>query len=96
MNVKPLGDKLIVKRAQAQDKTDSGIYLPESAKDAPKEGEIVATGKGILNKNSGDYMPFTVKKGDRVIFSSYAGTEIKIEGNEFLIMTENDILGIID
>jgi chaperonin GroES len=96
MNVKPLGDKLIVKRAQAQDKTDSGIYLPESAKDTPKEGEIVATGKGILNKNSGDYMPFTVKKGDRVIFSSYAGTEIKIEGNEFLIMTENDILGIID
>jgi len=96
MNVKPLGDKLIVKRAQAQDKTDSGIYLPESAKDTPKEGEIVATGKGILNKNSGEYMPFTVKAGDRVIFSSYAGTEIKIEGDEFLIMTENDILGIID
>jgi len=96
MNVKPLGDKLIVKRAQAQDKTDSGIYLPESAKDTPKEGEIVATGKGILNKNSGEYMPFTVKTGDRVIFSSYAGTEIKIEGEEFLIMTENDILGIID
>lgn len=96
MNVKPLGDKLIVKRAQAQDKTDSGIYLPESAKDTPKEGEIVATGKGILNKNSGEYMPFTVKTGDRVIFSSYAGTEIKIEGDEFLIMTENDILGIID
>ncbi|MDG2292238.1 MAG: co-chaperone GroES [Phycisphaerales bacterium] len=96
MNVKPLGDKLIVKRAQAQDKTDSGIFLPESAKDTPKEGEIVATGKGILNKNSGEYMPFTVKTGDRVIFSSYAGTEIKIEGDEFLIMTENDILGIID
>ena len=96
MNVKPLGDKLIVKRAQAQDKTDSGIYLPESAKDTPKEGEIVATGKGILNKNSGEYMPFTVKTGDRVIFSSYAGTEIKIEGDEFLIMTENDILGIIE
>ncbi|MCH2149246.1 MAG: co-chaperone GroES [Phycisphaerales bacterium] len=96
MNVKPLGDKLIVKRAQAQDKTDSGIYLPESAKDTPKEGEIIATGKGILNKNSGEYMPFTVKTGDRVIFSSYAGTEIKIEGDEFLIMTENDILGIID
>ena len=62
----------------------------------PKEGEIIATGKGILNKNSGEYMPFTVKTGDRVIFSSYAGTEIKIEGDEFLIMTENDILGIID
>jgi len=96
MNVKPLGDKIIIKRAEAQGQTDSGIYLPESAKDTPKEGEIVATGKGILNKNNGEYMPFTVKNGDRVIFSSYAGTEIKIEGDEYLIMTENDILGIID
>ena len=68
MNVKPLGDKIIIKRAEAQGQTDSGIFLPESAKDTPKEGEIVATGKGILNKNNGEYMPFTVKTGDRVIF----------------------------
>jgi chaperonin GroES len=96
MKVRPLGDKLLVKRAEAQKKTDAGISLPESAKDKPKEGKIVAVGSGRLNKDTGDYIPFTVKKGDRVIFSSYAGTEIKIDGEEMLIMTEEDILGIID
>ena len=96
MKVKPLGDKLIVKRANAQEKTDSGIYLPESAKDKPREGEIIATGRGILNRESGEYMPFSVKKGDRVIFTSYEGTEIKVEEGEYLIMTEDDILGVID
>jgi len=96
MNVKPLGDKLIVKRADPQQQTDSGIYLPESAKDKPREGEIIATGQGILNHENGEYMPFTVKKGDQVIFTSYSGTEVKIDGDDYLIMTENDILGIIE
>ncbi len=96
MNVRPLGDKIIVKRAEAQTKTDSGIYLPESAKDKPKEGKVVALGNGILNKETGKYIPFTVKKGDRVIFSSYAGTEMKINNEELLIMTEEDILGVIE
>jgi chaperonin GroES len=96
MNVRPLGDKLLVKRADAQTKTDSGIYLPESAKDKPKEGKIIALGQGILNKETGKYIPFTVKKGDRVIFTSYSGTEIKIDGEELLIMTEDDILGVIE
>ncbi len=96
MKVKPLGDKVLVKRAEAQDRTESGIYLPESAKDKPKEGQVVATGAGLLNKETGEYMPFTVSKGDRVLFTSYAGTEVKIEGTEYLIMTEDDILGIID
>ena len=96
MNVRPLGDKIIIKRAEAQSRTESGIYLPESAKDKPKEGKVVALGNGLLNKKTGEYIPFTVKKGDRVLFSSYAGTEIKIDDEEFLIMTEEDILGIID
>ena len=96
MKVRPLGDKLIIKRAEAQTKTDAGIFLPESAKDKPKEGEVIAIGNGILNRDTGEYMPFTVKQGDRVIFSSYAGTEVKIDGEEMLIMTEDDILGIID
>ncbi len=96
MNVKPLGDKLIVKRADPQEMTESGIYLPESAKDKPREGEIIATGKGILNRESGEYLPFSVKAGDKVIFTSYAGTEIKIDNAEYLIMTEDDILGIIE
>ena len=95
MKVRPLGDKILLKRAEAQDKTDSGIYLPESAKDQPKEGKVIALGNGILNKKTGRYMPFTVKKGDRVIFSSYAGTEVKIGNDELLILTEEDILGIL-
>jgi chaperonin GroES len=94
--VRPLGDKILVKRAEAQDKTESGIYLPESAKDKPKEGKVVALGNGNLNKETGEYLPFTVKKGDRVIFSSYAGTEVKLEDEEFLIMSEDDILGVIE
>ena len=96
MKVRPLGDKIIVKRAEAQTKTESGIFLPESAKDKPREGKIVALGNGNLNKDTGEYLPFTVKKGDSVIFNSYAGTEIKIDDDDFLIMTESDILGIVD
>jgi len=96
MNVKPLGDKVLVKRAEAADRTESGIYLPESAKDKPREGKVMATGAGLLNKDTGKYMPFSIKKGDNILFSSYAGTEVKIDGTEYLIMTEDDILGIID
>ena len=96
MNVRPLGDKILVKRADPETKTDAGIYLPESAKDKPKEGKVLALGSGRLNKDTGEYIPFTVKKGDRVIFTSYAGTEIKIGDEEILIVTEDDILGIID
>ncbi len=96
MKVRPLGDKIIVKRNEAQSKTDSGIFLPETAKDKPKQGKIVALGSGILNKDTGKYMPFTVKKGDTVLFTTYSGTEIKIDGETFLIMTEEDVLGVID
>ena len=96
MNVRPLGDKILVKRADPETKTDAGIFLPESAKDKPKEGKILAVGNGRLNKDTGEYIPFSVKKGDRVIFTSYAGTEIKIGDDDILILTEDDILGIID
>ena len=96
MKVRPLGDKILVKRAEALSKTDAGIYLPESAKDQPKEGKVVALGNGVLNKDTGEYMPFTVSKGDRVIFSSYSGTEVKIGDEEMLILSEDDILGIIE
>ena len=96
MKVRPLGDKVIVKRDEAQSKTDSGIFIPEAAKDKPKQGKIVALGSGILHKDTGKYMPFTVKKGDTVLFTTYSGTEIKIDGETFIIMTEEDILGIID
>lgn len=96
MKVRPLGDKILVKRDEAQTKTDSGIFLPETAKDKPKQGKVIALGAGILNKEKGTYMPFTVKKGDTVIFTSYSGTEVKIDNEEYLIMTEEDVLGIVD
>ena len=96
MKVRPLGDKILVKRAEPESKTDAGIFLPESAKDKPKEGKIVALGSGRLNKDTGEYIPFSVKKGDRVIFTSYAGTELKLGDEDVLILTEDDILGIID
>ena len=96
MNVRPLGDKIIVKREEAAEMTDSGIYLPESAKDKPKQGTIMALGSGNLNRETGEYIPFTVKKGDTVIFSSYSGTEVKIDDSDYLIMTEDDILGVVE
>ncbi len=96
MKVRPLGDKVIVKRDEAKTKTESGIFIPEGSKDKPKQGKIIALGDGILNKDTGKYMPFTVKKGDTVLFTTYSGTELKIDGQDFIIMTEEDILGIID
>jgi chaperonin GroES len=96
MKIRPLGDKIIIKRDEPTSKPESGIYLPESAKDKPKQGKVVATGNGILNKETGEYLPFSVKKGDSVLFSSYSGTEVKIDGQDYLIMTEEDILGIVD
>ena len=96
MKIRPLGDKILVKRDEPTSRTESGIYLPETAKDKPKQGKIVAVGNGNINKETGEYLPFSVKKGDAVIFSSYAGTEVKIDNVDYLIMTEEDILGVVD
>jgi len=95
LKVRPLGDKILVKRDDPQTKTDSGIFLPESSKEKPKQGKVIALGDGPLNKEKGTRMPFTVKKGDTVIFTTYSGTEVKIDGDTYLIMTEEDILGVI-
>ena len=94
--VRPLHDKILVKRDEAASKTESGIFLPEASKDKPKTGIIEAVGDGALNTDTGERIPLTVKKGDRVIFSSYSGTEIKIDGQDLLIMSEDDILAVID
>ncbi len=96
LTVRPLHDKIIVRRDDADDRTDSGIYIPEASKDKPKTGIIEAVGDGKLNTDTGDRIPLTVKKGNRVIFTSYAGTEIKLNDDEFLIMGEDEILAIID
>lgn len=92
--IRPLGDRVLVKRAEAESKTAGGILLPESAKDKPKEGSVVAIGEGRTLDN-GQRSTFSVKVGDTVLFSSYAGTEVKYGGEEYLIMREEDILGII-
>jgi chaperonin GroES len=94
--IRPLGDKILVKRDEAASKTESGIILPEGAKDKPKTGTIQAVGTGTLNTDTGARIPLSVKAGDKVIFSSYAGTEVKLDGQELLIMSEDDILAVID
>lgn len=94
--VRPLGDKILVKRDEADEKTESGIYLPESAKDKPKTGTVQAVGTGALNTETGERIPLSVKKGDKVLFSSYAGTEVKLDKDTLLIMSESDVLAVID
>ncbi len=94
--LRPLHDKIIVRRDMAQAKTTSGIFLPETGKEKPKSGTVEAVGTGALNTETGARIPLTVKKGDKVIFTSYAGTEVKLDGDELLIMSEEDILAIID
>ncbi len=93
--IKPLGQNVLLRRLEAEEKTKGGIILPDTAKEKPKEGEVLALGEGELDKN-GKKKDFQVKKGDRVIFSSYAGTEVKLDGEEFLILSEDDILGVVE
>ena len=94
-NLRPLNDKIVVKRLEAEEKTKGGIFLPDNAKEKPREGKVMALGDGKLLKDGGR-ANFQVKKNDVVIFSSYAGTEIKVEGQEYLIMSEDDVLAIVD
>ncbi|MEM7516517.1 MAG: co-chaperone GroES [Planctomycetota bacterium] len=93
--IRPLGDRVLVQRMEAEDKTAGGILLPESAKEKPKEGKIISLGEGRTLDN-GDKSSFSVKKGDRVIFSSYAGTDVKYGGKDYLIMREDDILCVVE
>jgi len=93
--IRPLGDKVLLKRLEASDRTAGGIVLPDSAKEKPKRGRIVSTGEGRLLED-GQRKALQVKKGDEVLFSSYAGTEIKVQGEELLIMEESEILAILE
>ncbi len=95
MKIRPLQDRIIVKRLESEEKTKGGIIIPDSAKEKPMEGKVIAVGKGKLN-DKGERTAPDVKAGDRVLFSKYAGTEVKIEGDEHLIMREDDILGVIE
>lgn len=93
--IKPLGDRVVIEAVEKEETTASGIVLPDTAKEKPQEGKVLAVGSGTLD-DDGDRIPLEVKVGDRVIFSKYAGTEIKYEGKELLIMRESDILAILD
>jgi chaperonin GroES len=95
MKVRPLHDRVIVKRVKEEEKTKGGIIIPDTAKEKPIEGKVVAIGKGKLLEN-GKQQPLEVKKGDKVLFGKYAGTEINIEGEEHLIMREDDIIAIVE
>ncbi|MFO7929421.1 MAG: co-chaperone GroES [Candidatus Humimicrobiaceae bacterium] len=94
MKYKPLGDRLLVKVSKAEEKTKSGIVLPDSAKEKPQEGEVVATGPGARDKD-GKRIPMEVKTGDKVLYSKYSGTEVKIDSDDYLIIKESDILATI-
>jgi chaperonin GroES len=94
MNIRPLNDRILVKRLEQEEKTAGGIIIPDSAQEKPAEGEIVAVGPGKMN-DAGQRAAMDVKAGDRVLFSKYGGTDVKFDGQDFLIMREDDILGVI-
>jgi chaperonin GroES len=95
MNVRPLHDRLIVQRSEEEEKTKGGIIIPDTAKEKPVEGKVIAVGTGRTKKD-GTKLPLEVKKGNRVLYGKYAGTEVKIDGEEYLMMKEDDILAIIE
>jgi chaperonin GroES len=95
MKIRPLNDRLLVKRLEEEAKTAGGIIIPDSAKEKPAEGQVVAVGPGKLN-DKGDRVALQVKAGDRVLFSKYGGTDVRLDGEDFLIMREDDILGVVE
>jgi chaperonin GroES len=95
MKLRPLQDRILVKRVEEEEKTKGGIIIPDTAKEKPAEGKVVAVGNGKVG-DDGNRIPLEIKEGDRILFGKYSGTEVKIEGEEYLIMREDDVLGIID
>jgi chaperonin GroES len=95
MKLRPLQDRILVKRIEEEEKTAGGIYIPDTAKEKPQMGQIVSVGNGKKTED-GKVVPVDLKAGDRVLFGKYAGTEVKVDGNDYLIMREDDILGVIE
>ena len=95
MKIRPLGDRILVKRIKEEEKTKGGLIIPDTAKEKPQEGKVVAVGKGKTT-DEGKIIPLDVKAGDRILFGKYSGSEVKIEGEEHLILREDDILGVIE
>ena len=95
MNIRPLHDRIIVERLEEETMTASGIIIPDSAKEKPQEGTVIAVGKGKVTED-GKVLPLDVKVGDKVLFGKYSGTEVKLDGKEFLMMREDDVLGVVE
>ena len=95
MKFRPLHDRVVVRRIDAEEKTRGGIIIPDTAKEKPQEGEVIAVGSGTLN-DKGELRPLDVKAGDRILFGKWSGTEVKLDGEELLIMKESDIMGVLD
>ena len=95
MKIRPLQDRILVKRIDEEEKSKGGIIIPDTAKEKPQEGKVIAVGKGKID-DDGKIHPLDVKKGDRVLFSKYSGTEVNIEGDEHLIIREDDVLGVVE
>jgi chaperonin GroES len=96
MKIRPLYDRIVVKRIEeSADKTASGLYIPDSAKEKPQEGEVIAVGQG-KRSDDGKLMPLDVKAGDRILFGKYSGSDIKLDGEEYMIMREDEVLGVLD
>jgi chaperonin GroES len=95
MNIRPLNDRLIVKRLEEEERTKGGIIIPDNAKEKPQQGEVMAVGNGKVLED-GRKVPLEVRKGDKVLFGKYSGTEIKVDGTEYLMMREEDILGVME
>jgi chaperonin GroES len=95
MKIRPLQDRVIVERIAEEEKTKGGIIIPDTAKEKPQEGKVIAVGKGKVTED-GKLLPVSVKAGDKILFGKYSGTEVKLNGNEYLIMREDDILGVVE
>jgi chaperonin GroES len=96
MKIRPLGDRILVKRIKEEDKSKGGIIIPDTAKEKPQEGKVVAVGKGKMNEQGTKLLVPDVKAGDKILFGKYSGSEVKIEGEEHLILREDDILGVLE
>jgi len=95
MKIRPLQDRILVKRIDEEEMTKGGIIIPDTAKEKPSEGKVIAVGKGKISED-GKVQPLDVKKGDRILFSKYAGTEVQVEGDEHIIIREDDVLGVVE
>jgi chaperonin GroES len=95
MHFRPLHDRVVVRRIESEEKTTGGIIIPDTAKEKPQEGEVIAAGPGARNEK-GDLVPLELKAGDHVLFAKWSGTEVKIDGKDLLIMKESDVLGVIE